>query len=55
MASPNSTFTELVTTTFRNHRKELADNVTNNNSLLKRLNQKAERLLRMAGYQLLSR
>lgn len=37
MASPNATFTELVSTTFRNHRKEIADNVSNNNALLKRL------------------
>lgn len=37
MASPNSTFTELVSTTFRNHRKEIADNVSKNNALLRRL------------------
>ena len=49
MASPNSTFTELVTTTFRNHRKELADNVTNNNSLLKRLNQKGRKVVEDGG------
>ena len=40
MASPNSTFSELVSTTFRNHKKEIADNVSNRNALLKRLNQK---------------
>jgi len=34
MASPNSTFTELVTTTFRKHRKEIADNISLNNALL---------------------
>lgn len=34
MASPNSTFTELVTTTFRNHRSKLTDNITRNNALL---------------------
>jgi hypothetical protein len=34
MASPNTTFTELVTTTFRKHRTKLVDNVTNNNALL---------------------
>lgn len=34
MASPNAIFTELVSTTFRNHRSELADNVTRNNALL---------------------
>lgn len=37
MASPNSTFTELVTTAYRNHRGEFADNVTNNNALYRRL------------------
>jgi hypothetical protein len=34
MASPNSTFTELVTTTFRKHRKEIKDNLSNRNALL---------------------
>ena len=37
MASPNSTFTELVSTTFRNHSKEIKNNVTNNNALYARL------------------
>lgn len=37
MASPNSTFTELVSATFRNHRKELADNVSKNNALFNAL------------------
>lgn len=41
MASPNATFTELVSTTFRNHRKEIADNISNNNALLKRLTSKS--------------
>jgi hypothetical protein len=35
MASPNSTFTELVSTTFRKHRKEIKDNVSNRNALVK--------------------
>jgi hypothetical protein len=35
MASPNSTFTELVSSTFRNHRKEIKDNLSNRNALLK--------------------
>tara|TARA_R110000868_G_scaffold220418_4_gene471634 strand:- start:2736 stop:3698 length:963 start_codon:yes stop_codon:yes gene_type:complete len=35
MASPNSTFTELVTTTFRKHRKDIKDNLSNRNALLK--------------------
>lgn len=35
MASPNSTFTELVSTTFRKHRKQIKDNISNRNALLK--------------------
>lgn len=37
MASPNSTFTELVSTTFNKHRKTVKDNISNNNALLRRL------------------
>lgn len=40
MATANSTFTELVTTTIRNRTKKLADNVTNNNALLQHLRKK---------------
>jgi len=40
MASPNSTFTELVSTTFNKHRKEVKDNISNHNALLKRLSTK---------------
>jgi hypothetical protein len=43
MASPNSTFTELVTTTFRKHKGEFADNVTNNNALLMQMNRKGRK------------
>ena len=35
MASPNTTFTELVTTTFRKHKKEIKDNISNRNAVLK--------------------
>ena len=35
MASPNAVFTELVSTTFRKHRKEIKDNLSNRNALLK--------------------
>jgi hypothetical protein len=34
MASPNATFTELVSTTFRKHGKTFIDNVSKNNALL---------------------
>lgn len=37
MASPNSTFTELATTTFRKHRKDIKDNVSKNNALYRRM------------------
>jgi hypothetical protein len=40
MASPNATFTELVSTTFRNHSKEIRDNVSKHNALLRRLTSK---------------
>ena len=40
MASPNATFTELVTTTFRKHKTTLTDNVTKNNALLAKLKKK---------------
>lgn len=33
MPSPNAVFTELVSTTFRNHRKEVMDNVSKHNAL----------------------
>lgn len=42
MASPNSVFTELVSTTLRNHDKEIRDNVSNSNALLKRLTAKGK-------------
>lgn len=40
MPSPNATFTELVTTTFRNHRDTLVDNVSKNNALYSYLKKK---------------
>lgn len=42
MASPNTVFTELVTTTFRNHAKEIKDNVSKNNALISRLMKKGQ-------------
>jgi hypothetical protein len=37
MATPNSTFTEMVTTTLRSHPSEVADNVSKHNALYRRL------------------
>lgn len=40
MPSPNTVFTELVTTTFRKHSKEIKDNVSRNNALYRRMMEK---------------
>lgn len=40
MASPNTNFNDIVTTTLRNRSKVLADNVTENNALLRRLSRR---------------
>jgi hypothetical protein len=40
MASPNSSFTDIVTTTLQGYSGELADNVTNHNALLRWMNSK---------------
>ena len=37
MASPNSTYTEIVTTTLAGYSKTMADNITNNNALLRHI------------------
>jgi hypothetical protein len=47
MASPN--LTELVTTTLRNRRGKLADNVLNHNALLRRLNERGNVQLESGG------
>lgn len=52
MTSPNSTFTEMVTTTLRNHRKELADNVSAHNALLARLTKKGQVRTEDGGYEI---
>ena len=41
--SPNSTYTEIVTTTLAGYSKTLADNVTNNNSLLRHIDKKGNK------------
>ena len=40
MASPNAVFTELAVTTFRKHRSEIKDNLSNNNALIRRIFQR---------------
>lgn len=40
MASPSAIFTELVSTTWRNHAKDVKDNITRNNALYSRMTKK---------------
>ena len=52
MASPNTVFTEIVTTTFRNHAKEIADNFSNHNALYRRLAAKGKTRSESGGYSI---
>ena len=44
MASPNSTYTEIVTTTLAGYSKTMADNVTNNNALLRHIDSNGNKM-----------
>lgn len=52
MPSPNSTFTEIVTTTLREHPSEIADNVSNHNALYSRLKKKGQIKKLDGGYEI---
>lgn len=52
MASPNSTFTEMVTTTLRNHPTTVADNVSGNNALYNRLTKRGKVKKLSGGYEI---
>lgn len=52
MPSPNSTFTEMVTTTLRKHYRELSDNVSKNNALQNRLKKKGNIKTVSGGYEI---
>lgn len=52
MASPNSTFTELVTTTLRNHPTEVSDNVSTHNALYRYLKDKGQIETLSGGYEI---
>jgi hypothetical protein len=52
MASPNATFTEIVATTLREHPSEIADNVSGNNALYRRLKARGKVKLIDGGYEL---
>lgn len=52
MAVPSTVFTEMVTTTLRNVHKELADNVSEHNALLRRLKDKGKIETKGGGYEI---
>lgn len=52
MASANSTFTEIVTTTLRNHPSRLTDNVSEHNALLNRMKKRGKIKSVSGGYEI---
>ena len=52
MPSPNATFTEMVTTTLRNHAKKLVDNVTDHNAFLRKLKERGNIVTKSGGYEI---
>lgn len=52
MPSPHSTFTEMVTTTLRNHPAEVADAVSTHNALYRYLKSKGQIQLESGGYEI---
>jgi len=52
LASPNATFTEMVTTTLRNHPGQVYDNVSNHNALFARLRQRGKIKRINGGYEI---
>ncbi len=54
MASPNAIFTELASTTYRNHSREIKDNVSHHNALLRRLNKKGRKRVEDGGLSIVT-
>jgi len=52
MSTPSTIFTELVSTTFRNHRSKLVDNVSNHNALLSYLKRKRKMRTESGGLEI---
>lgn len=52
MPSPNAIFTEIVSTTFRNHSKEITDNFSNHNALYRKLAKKGKTRSESGGYSI---
>ena len=43
MAGPNSSFSDIITTTLQGYSGELADNITNHNALLRQIDRKGNK------------
>lgn len=54
MASPNATFTEMVTSTLRKHPATIADNVSDHNALYRRLKSKGKIRKEDGGYEIVA-
>jgi hypothetical protein len=52
MASANATFTEMVTTTLRNHATDVVDNITGNNALLRFMKKRGNIKTKSGGYEI---
>jgi hypothetical protein len=52
MPSPNANFTEMVTTTLRNHAKQVVDNITDNNALLTYMKKRGNIQTKSGGYEI---
>lgn len=52
MASPSTTFTEMVTTTLRNHPRSISDNVSDHNALYGRLSKRGKIKTLSGGYEI---
>jgi hypothetical protein len=52
MASPSTIFTEMVTTTLRNHPTEISDNVSKNNALYSRMKKRGKIKKLSGGYEI---
>lgn len=52
MATPSAIFTEMVSTTLRNVADDVADNISKNNALLRRLKEKKKFITLDGGYEI---
>lgn len=52
MPSPNAVFTEIVTTTFRNHGGKIMDNVSKHNALYRKMKQRGKTRTETGGYSI---